>query len=206
MKHFFLLLLITALSSCNLFYKTVFGIKNPKIETYYSINKYAKSIDVDSSLVAFTKDSTSYFLLNHIFMGSPEIVIFNKRSEFVPYKSDSIACNASVDTVLRKVCDVENTNLSKHKPIDYNNLINLLDDHNKVLAHLKDKPYDYLIFIDFAKYFHKVNKNHIPGWNNSIRKHYDNCNIAIVYVDLDYLNTWKISKESLPTFKLSGNK
>ncbi|MCW3071162.1 MAG: hypothetical protein JWO44_1052 [Bacteroidetes bacterium] len=203
MKYIALFGFAFLLSSCNLFYKVAFGIKDPKMETYYTINKYASSTDIDSASVIFSKDSASYYQINQCFRGSPEIVVFNKERKFIPYKSDSISCNASVDTILKRICSIEQISIT-HKPIRYEDFISLLDDHNLVLRDLQ--RYDYLIFVDFAKYFHRVNKNHIPGWNNSLRNHYGSCTTKIIYVNLDYLSSWHISKESLPTFRLSANK
>jgi len=206
MKYLFALITLSTLASCNLFYKAVFGIKDPKIENYHSINQYVKKFEIDSTSVVFTKDSASYFDLNRMFVGSPEIIIFNKSNKFIPYKSDSISCNASVDVVLKGICTIDSTKAIMHRQVDYKEFIDKLDDHNRTLASLTKDGYDFLVFVDFAKYFHKVNANHIPGWNKAIDSHYGTCKTKIIYVNLDYLDTWHISKNSLPTFKLSANK
>jgi hypothetical protein len=196
---------MTAISSCNLFYKTVFGIKDPKMETYSSINKYSATLGIDSSDIVFSKDSTSYYQLNRAFMGSPEIVVFNSHNKFRPYKSDSIACNASVDTILKRICSIDQISIV-HKSLDYNYFVSLLDDHNRALENSNSTPYDYIVFVDYAKYFHKVNKNHIPGWKLALNGHHGSCSSKMIFVNLDYLESWNISKSSLPSFRLSANK
>jgi len=206
MKYLSLLIAIFVLSSCGLFYKTVFGVKNPKIETYHSINKYAGTIGVDSLSLTFAKDSAAYVELGKMFLGFSDILIFNSSKKFIAYKNDSVSCNASIDTVLKRLCNIDTVYMPMHLPRDYYSLISKLDDHNNVLASLDKNKFDFIVFADFAKYFHKVNKNHIPYWNKALKDHYGDCKIKMIYVDLDYLNTWNISKSSVPRIRLSPNK
>lgn len=206
MKSLITLILVFTLTSCNLFYKSVFGIKDPKIETYHSVNRYVKSIDVDSSLVIFTKDSISHFELNKIFSGAPEIIIFNKQLEFIPYKGDSVNCNASVDVVLGRICSMDITAPAVNSSVDYQKFVNRLDDHNNVLSSFNRSDFDFIVFADFTKYIHGINKKHIPGWNKALKNHSGACKVRMIYVNLDYLNTWNISKNSLPVFRLSPDK
>ncbi|MDF2435831.1 MAG: hypothetical protein K0Q95_207 [Bacteroidota bacterium] len=138
-------------------------------------------------------------------MGSPEIVVFNSEKKFHPYKSDSVACNASVDTVLKRICSIEQISAA-HKSLDYTYFTSLLDDHNGVLENINKSQYDYIIFVDYAKYFHKVNKNHIPGWKSALESHNGPCKTRMIFVNLDYLESWQISEKSLPSFRLSANK
>ncbi len=203
---YLLLISCFALSSCNLFYKIAFGIKNPKMESYHSINQYSQSIGIDSSSVVFAKDTSCLSRLANYFAGYQDIIIFTKKHDFLAYKNDTVNCNASVDTVFKRICKIEENFIRTTRKVDYNEFVSLLDDHNRTLEELQDGNFDYIVFADYAKYFDHVNRNHLPGWDKAIKSHHGNCRTKIIYVNLDYLNIWNISKESLPTLNLSGNK
>lgn len=203
MKSLATIVIIIFFSSCSLFYKVVFGVKNPKMENYQSINTYVKSLKLDSTQVVFSKDSSSYHYLNHSFRGSPDIIVFDFQKNFIPYKSDTLTCNASVDVILKGICSFKKNNI-QHAPVIYNDFIEHLDDPNNALEKLNSQEYDYLVFVDFVKYFHKLNMSHIPLWNNAFESRTGTCKAKIVYVNLDYLTSWNISQESIPKIRLSA--
>ena len=200
------MLITITLPSCNLFYKTVLGIKNPKMETYNTINEYAKTLTIDNKSLVFAKDSSSMYKLSDIFKGSPEILIFNKAKTFLPYKEDSMACNAPIGRFLKNICAMETGHVVINREINYDHFLSLLDDHNNVLGNIKDTTIDFIIFANFAKYVPKVNKTHIPTWDKDFNNHSGNCSAKIIYVDLDYLESWGISKKSLPKLRIRPNK
>lgn len=205
-KYLLIPIICFALSSCSLFYRVAFAIKNPEFESYSTINKYADKIGLDSSEVAFSCDTTSNLKLINYFGGYQDILIFNREHKFLAYKDDSSSCNASVDTVFKRICGMGNNYIKTKRKIDFNTFIGLLDDHNAAMTDINDTKYDYIIFADFAKFFPKVNKDHLPYWDAAIKSHRDSCIAKIIYVNLDYLNIWNIPKSSLPVFNLSANK
>ncbi|MGZ4054484.1 MAG: hypothetical protein ACXVPU_06770 [Bacteroidia bacterium] len=206
MKYIISILLIYLLPSCSIFYKVAFGIKNPKMENYNSITEYAKTLTINPNALVFSKDSLSNTELNIMFNGSPEVLIFNKSKKFLPYKNDSVACNGPVGLFLKNICNIESNHAPIRRKINYNNLLSLLDDHNDALKELNDTTIDFIVFADFAKYAPKVNKTHIIDWNNELKEHNGNCKTKIIYVNLDYLESWRISKKSLPRLRLKANK
>ncbi|CAN5378197.1 hypothetical protein BH10BAC1_BH10BAC1_05720 [soil metagenome] len=203
MKYILLIVITFSLSSCSLFYKVAFGIKKPRMESYSSITEYAKTLNIEPSNLAFAKDSASQMELHAIFKGTPEILIFNKSKIFLPYKSDSVSCNAPIDSFLKNICEIESSHASFEREIDYTHLLSLLYDKNNIL---NDTTIDFIIFADFVKYFPKVNSSHIIDWNREFNNHLGNCNAKIIYVNLDYLESWGMSKKSLPTLRLRQNK
>ncbi|HEY0031474.1 MAG TPA: hypothetical protein VGC65_11990 [Bacteroidia bacterium] len=206
MKQIILLALTAcSLSSCSFLIKKALGIKDPKIETYESINEYAKTLTIEPNELTFTKDSASYLELHNLFNGTLEILIFNKSKIYLPYKDDSIACNGPISLTLKNICNIESRHAPIRREINYDKLLHLLDDHNNALGALNDTTIDFIIFADFVKYFPKANTQHIIDWNRGFKEHNGHCNAKIIYVNLDYMESWGISEESIPRLRVTAN-
>lgn len=206
MKYILAITITILLSSCGLFYRVVFNIKNPQFESYSSLNAYARKLTLDTSNVAFAKDTASITALTREFSGYQDILIFNRAHKYVPYKGDSVTCNASVDTIFKRICRIEENDIITAHHINFDKFIHMLDNHNHALDDIHDPKYDYIVFADYAKFFPKVNKNHIPGWDKAIKSNHGTCKTKIIYVDLDYLDSWHLPKDALPKLNLSSNK
>jgi len=107
---------------------------------------------------------------------------------------------------LKNICNIESNHAITSKSIEYNYLISLLDNHNNSLKETNDTNIDFIVFADFAKFVPKVNKTHIINWGKELKEHNGNCKAKILYINLDYLESWGISKKSLPNLRLFANK
>jgi len=199
-----LFLSLLLLTSCSFFIKKIGGIKNPKIETFHSINEYSKKLAIDSAHIVFAKDSTSLFELNKIFIDCPEILIFSQSKQFLPYKNDSIRCNGPIGNILRNICNINSNDIISRRKINYDTLGFLFIDPNNCLSSFNIKDFDYVVFVNYAKFADGVNKTHIIPWNTIIKDNKPTCKVKYIYVDLDYLNTWGIKKSSLPRLKIKA--
>ena len=195
-----------ALSSCGLFYRVAFQIKKPRFESYHSINTYSHTLGIDSSAVAFSKDTAGNAALTRYFGGYQDILIFDRERRFIAYKNDSLSCNASVDTVFKRICTIGNNPIPTKRHVPFDTFTGLLDNHNHALDDINDPSYDYIVFADFAKFFPQVNRNHLPYWDKAIKTHHGSCKTKIVYIDLDYMDTWNLPASALPSLHLSANK
>jgi hypothetical protein len=179
------------------------GITDPKLETVHSINQYSKSLAIDSSSIIFVRDSSSWFEVDKIFPGSPDILVFNENKEYLPYREDSTTCNGPIDNVLKSICQFQSSIVSKRK-VQMDNLMKHCFDPNGCMSSYDAKNYDYTVFIDYAKYFNGVNKTHIIPWNDIIRNNNTPCRVKYIYVNTDYLQEWGVTKKSLPKFKIKA--
>jgi hypothetical protein len=202
MKYILLSIILCILTSCSFFIKKSSGIKNPKMETYQSINKYSQIYDIDSSLIVFSKDSTKYIELNKLFTGNPEILIFDQNKHFYPYKNEKLSCNATINYTLENICKTYSVFFNDTRKINYDTLISCLADPNHCISSFSLKQFDYIVFICFAKYTDGINKTHLIPWNKTIKESKNNCRVKYIYVDLDYLDTWGISNNSLPKIRI----
>lgn len=82
----------------------VYGIKKPKIENEQTLTKYMvkKNINQDNVYtVGFDNYESTLKSINNTI---PEVLIFNKKGQFIPY-GDEWACNASVFNFIEQLND-----------------------------------------------------------------------------------------------------
>lgn len=196
-----LLIFLVSLTSCNFLIKQLSGFNDPKIESFHSINQYAQSLRIDTSIIVYPKSLSCLNKLNSLFRGYPEILIFDNLKNFLPYKNDSVACNAPVDNILSAICDFASSDIETGKRYTYDSIISCLTDPNKILDSYNIVDVDCIVFVSLQKYSHGLNKTHLIPWNEIINTSKHNCTVQFVFVDLDYLNVWDINKKDLPVIK-----
>ncbi|MBA3284345.1 MAG: hypothetical protein H0U27_04715 [Nitrosopumilus sp.] len=194
--------LILFLSSCSFFFKKVGGIRDPRFETHASIYKYAKTLEIDSADIVFTKDSASLSKIAQLFGGGPEILTFDHTGKYFPYKNDSVACNASIDRTLENICKISSNGIKPFRHPQINDLISWTADPNKTIP--SSDSYDYIVFFNFSTYYDGINKTHILPWNKILHKKNDSCRVKYVFVNEDYMLHWGMSKNSLPHLKIKA--
>lgn len=202
MKRILFIHLAIVFSSCTWIFKKAGYIQDPTIETVHSINQYGTTLGIDSANLVFVKDQKALEQCGKIFRTNPEILIFDNRKKYCPYKPDSSTCNAPIDVTLFNICEAGFFSVESTRKANYDSLISLLDDPNKCLAGFDPVDVDYIVFFNFASYFHKVNKEHILSWTNIIKTNKRNCKVKYIFISFDYLDTWGIKKKDLPKFKL----
>jgi hypothetical protein len=178
------------------------GISNPKLETFHSINRYSKTLGLDSINIIFSKDSLSFIELSNAFIGSPEMLVFDKEENYIPYKDDLSTCNAPVDNTLQNICLINKNGFRSSRKLSLEKIRSCFIDPNNVLKDFDFKKFDYLVLINYSKYTDGINKTHIIPWDDLIRKNRVECRVKYVYVNLDYLESWGINKNSLPRLKI----
>ncbi len=186
--------------SCNPVLMKLCGTKNPKMETFTSINKYANSLGIDSINVIFSKDSTSFTSIVNIFGGFQELLIFDSKKQYMPYKNNLSNCNATVESVLLNICNIKWSSNKPNREINFDTLMSFVVDPNNH-EQTDTIQYDYILFMNFTKYFQGVNESHISVWNRILKDRSSTCTIKIYYINLDYLESWKI-KGPIPKIKL----
>jgi len=190
------------LSSCSFFLKKLGGIKDPQMESFHSVNEYSKTLTIDSSSIVFAKDSAAFFKINKMFAGSPEIIVFNGSKKYIPYKNDSSSCNASVDNVLKTLCQINEDGVKTRRVVEFDSLFSCFADPNQSLKTFELAKYDYVVFINYAKFADGINKTHIIPWNKIIKENVSSCKTKYIFVNMDYLESWGIKESSLPKFKI----
>ncbi|SIS60808.1 hypothetical protein SAMN05421789_103195 [Kaistella chaponensis] len=188
---FFASLLI--LTSCISIAKTIYGIKDPKIETKESIQKYANSIDMNSQNILLVKDKNAYKPMLQEFQRSiPEAVLFDSNGNRVTYKSNSQDCNAGLFATIPKL--TPNTKLEQQSGKNLNDFTeNLVNLNNNKVENLPKA--DFYLFLNWAKFMGKLNKDHVRIWEELAKNNKD-VNIAVYKVNMDFLDTWDLKDKN----------
>ncbi len=161
-------MLFATFQSCNTIAKKVYGIKNPEIETVESIEKYLSSIDVSSENNVYCKDILSYKTVLDIFGKKlPEAILFNSEGKMLTYKKNNQDCNAGLFETIPSLS--KNSNLQILEGNDIQAFTTYLVDRNSLKFRNLPKA-DYFLFINWAKYMGKLNKDHVKVWEELANK------------------------------------
>ncbi|WP_312422068.1 hypothetical protein [Epilithonimonas sp.] len=154
-KLFYLYLLSLLLSSCTPILKTIYGVKNPKIESQESLQKYMNSIDMNSENILLVKNKDVYKTVLKEFQKSiPEAVLFDASGNRITYKNETKDCNAGLFSTIPNLR--LNDSLKKEEGSNLKEFSENLIDFKK--NKIEDFPEaDFYLFIDWAKFMGKLN-------------------------------------------------
>lgn len=182
----FIIFGILSLSSCKFVIKTFYGIKKPKIETEKSLKKYLKRKGINSNNI-YAVSQNDFMQITKQIGGIPEILIFDKNGNNIMYKEEG-QCNANAFDFI--------DNISKDMKFKYNNSLKL-DNYISKLKYFNGKPatidkskdIDFYLFIFWARYTGRLNKNHVKIWEK-LANNNTKCNIKVIKVNLDKQEWW----------------
>lgn len=180
---------LTFFQSCQTIAKRMYGIKNPKVENVASVEKYLTSIDLPVENNLFCKDMVAYQSVLHAFGRSlPEAILFNAAGKMVTYKKEKQDCNAGLFETIPGL--TTNTNLQPVESSSIQKFITDLVDRNN--ASIKEVPKaDYILFINWAKYMGKLNKDHVKVWEELANKN-QNAKIKVYKINMDIMESWNV--------------
>jgi len=187
MRKILLFGVLFGLTSCQPIIKLFYGIKNPKVENEQTLTKYMSKKDINKDNV-YTVDFDNYQTsLESINSKIPEVFIFNKKGQFIPY-GEEYACNASAFSF------IENLN----KDSSYNSTNNTTLDRTLIgLCDLKGQPRtintsdntDFFVFIYWTRWAGKLNKDHVKVWEQQALSN-DKADIKVVKINMDFQEFW----------------
>ena len=192
------LILFLLLSSCSTAVKTIYGIKQPQVESKQSLLNYLLKKDLDTSWVV-TVDTTAYTETLKRLKRFPEAEVFDNKGVHLRYKSDSLDCNAGLFKFI--------PNLKKASSYPLISSYNL-SEHWKSLSDLNGNKLnggqlgtaDYYLFIYWSKWTGRLNKDHVKVWEN-LAKSNKEVNIKVIIVNLDLQSWWTEAFRKDITFK-----
>ncbi len=183
----FIYSIILLFTSCKSVLKTFYGIKKPKIETENTLRKYLKKKDINDDNI-YTVNYSDFKKINKQIDGIPEILIFENNGKLIKYKNDN-ECNAKAFDFIENLSKTDSLRYDKKTTL--NNYLNKLRDFNgKAIKMEKDNNIDFYLFVFWAKYVGRLNKDHVKIWeeqaNNNKRS-----KIKVVKVNLDIQKWWE---------------
>ena len=189
--------------SCKQIMLKQYGVAQPKIENYASLNRYLLSNGIEGIKIYAMKDTASLMAQYAQKISMPEAYFYNKDGYFVPYKETEKACNAGVSPFLDSVGSFNKLPFEATKNIsDLLPDIAELNPDNTVSAVKALPKSDVYVVMNWAKYLGKVNKDKTWDWIDHIKRNGAKSpqKITIVLLSFDYQETWGITKKDIPKF------
>lgn len=191
MKKLILSLFIsTILYSCEYVAKKIYGITDPQLETTESIRQYAQKMDLGIENVLVLNDYGQYKNMMENFNSAiPEAILFDAEGHQVSYKENKEDCNAGLFSTL--------PNLRKNTSLKKEDLI--LTDFQKNFLKLDGTPLseipksDYYLFLNWAKFVGKLNKDHVKVWEEMAKKN-KYVKIQVYNVNMDIQKKWNVKE------------
>jgi hypothetical protein len=203
MNKTILLLCALSMMSCKKILLMQYGVKQPRLENYASLNTYLEKNGIKGLSIYALKDTAALMTQYKKKWRMPEAYFYNKNGYFVPYKQTAKSCNAGVSPFLDSVGNFNKLPFDATK-----NIAELLPDiielnkDNKANSVASLPESDVYVVMNWAKYIGKLNKDKIWDWLDHIQKNRDKIplKITVILLNFDYQETWGITKKDVPEF------
>lgn len=189
LKHLlFIGIFISLTVSCTPIMKTLYGIKDPRVENKETLAKYLDGIGLGHEVVYIPSDMSLMPEVNEEFGRSvPEAVLFDSEGNRRTYKDSDQDCNAGLFATIPGMN--KNTVLKSEKGADFISFTRMLSSLEDQSAFKMHERADYHLFISWTKYTGKLNKDHVREWVNLASTN-DAVNIAVYLVNMDFQESW----------------
>lgn len=167
----------------------MYGIKEPKIETIESVEQYLTSIKSNPENNIFCKDILAYKTILEIFEKKlPEAILFNSDGKMLTYKKNNQDCNAGLFETIPTL--MKSSNMQRVENIDITTFTSYLVDRSG--QQLRNLPKaDFFLFINWAKYMGKLNKDHVMVWEG-LALNNKNTKIVVYKINMDIMKSWNV--------------
>jgi len=176
--------------------KKMYHVKNPKIETVKSLEKFLDKYGYDKFKLILLKDFSSYRAFLNLKKGVPNAMFFNERGEYVDYRTTPEECNASVGKFFQTIEAINQVNNPDSLSIqDLNHLL-----QNEI--NVKD---EITVIMTWAVFAGKVNKDKSLNWITHLKDaQMKGVKINYYLLNCDVLDTWGIDPKELKKSKIKG--
>ncbi|MCC6726826.1 MAG: hypothetical protein IT258_20150 [Saprospiraceae bacterium] len=187
MKYTVLYFSLLCLVGCTPVLKMLYGIKPPKIENKETLTEYMVKLKMEQQNVyALTFDEFKPSL-KHIKNSVPDVLIFNSQGEYIPY-GDEYACNAHAFDFIEKLN--RNSVYTTSDKLDMATISKgLCNLDGGMVEEPISKNIDFYVFIYWAKWAGKLNKDHVLVWEKQAIEN-RNANIKVITVNVDSQAFW----------------
>ena len=191
MKKITILITVLLMVSCKPLAKIIFHVKSPDFETIDKQRKFLKKNKVFVSDFFYFKDFNSFTSASkNRYLSIPDAFFFNKEGNLVRYKKSSSDCNAKVGDFINDL--KEFSNAPSDSSININKLLPLFESESKI----EIKKTDVTVFLTWAVFAGKVNKNKTFEWIKLLEKAKSNgINISFYLINCDLQDSWNLTNE-----------
>lgn len=172
-------------SSCKWFLLRAYGVKQPRFESVKSIVKKSRRLKLDTSCILVMNP---YAIGSFYKRGVPEGEIFDAEGRYIEYKKTDTSCNAGLFTFISDLKTDSNYNTSSTRSLKKElNRYKRLD--RLPLTETYFKPADFYVFLTWAKWIGRLNKDHVKEWEELIKKN-QKAKIQLILVNIDLMEDW----------------
>jgi hypothetical protein len=190
-------LLTISFSGCKKLLILSYGVKNPKPETYQSLQEFLTSIGINQQNIYVCTDTLNWATINAFAGGIPEIQFYDKNGIMIQYKDSArLDCNAKAGAFIDSLIIHEyHGNIGVKMQELFPGLVNSFDQSPFIFESLPKA--DYFLILYFTKWSGKrVNVEHLTEWFNKIKLlKTRKINIAYYVVSLDIMDSWGVPYE-----------
>ena len=179
--------MLFGLLGCQPIIKLFYGVKNPKVENEQTLTKYMSKKDINKDNVYTVNFDNYQRQLKSIDFKIPEVLIFNKKGQFIPY-GEEYACNASAFNFIENL-NKDSIYHSTNKTTLDSTLIGLCDLKGKPKTINTSDSTDYFVFIYWTRWAGKLNKDHVKVWEQQASNN-DKVNIKVIKINMDFQEYW----------------
>lgn len=172
-------------SSCKWFLLRAYGVKQPRFESVKSIVKKSRRLKLDTSCILVMNP---YAIGSFYKRGIPEGEIFDARGRYIEYKKTDTSCNAGLFAFISSL-KADSNFLMSDKRFLKNELNRFRRLDKQPLTESYFKPVDYYVFLTWAKWIGRLNKDHVKEWEQLIKKN-QKAKIQLILVNIDLMEDW----------------
>ncbi len=187
MKYFVYCLVLVLITACNPLVRLLYGVKNPKVESKTTIEKFCKEMQFPNVPV-FVAHADNFFVKKQLSDG--EVYVFDRKGNFIPYKDPAKPnCSGPADLFLSYLDTATVYHVEPNFPLD--SIEKLLTDFEcKMVEIQKDDTTDFYVFITFAKYLgKKYQKQKASVWIDTLQQN-TNVRSRLFLIDMDPIACW----------------
>lgn len=190
-----MLIIVSALLfvSCKTVLLKVKGVKDPKLETYASTQKYLLKNNVDTTRLVYFKDLQSFgYASKKKLLSIPDAFFFDKNGNFVDYRKSVTDCNAKIDGFINDLSTFNEAKKDSTKTLK--ELKRFLASCNNNLV--TEKKADINVYITWAKFAGALNREKAFAWVKLLDEaKQKGINVNYYLLNCDYQESWNMTKK-----------
>lgn len=179
--------MLVLFTACNPVVKLLYGVKNPKVESKTTIEKFCKEMQFPNVQV-FVSHADNFFVKKQLSDG--EVYVFDRNGNFIPYKDPAKPnCSGPADLFLSYLDTATIYHFEPNFPMD--SIERLLTDFDcRQVEIQKDNTTDFYVFITFAKYLGKKYQRHKASvWIDTLQQN-TRIHSRLFLIDMDPAECW----------------
>jgi hypothetical protein len=196
-------LLLAGMTSCKLYLRMAFGVKNPDVEDHKSLVKKTQKFGLDTTNIV-TVNAAAFLNTLHDAGGIPEAAFFDSEGNYIEYRQTDSSCNAGIFGFIPTLDPTAIYKKTGKTSLD-SEWAKFRNPDGKTLNAWKGSGTDFYVLVYYAVWTGRLNEDHVKVWEELAKKN-TNARIKLIKVDLDLQNYWDKAERDAIIQKLKKKK